>query len=205
MIPNQEPLDSATQRIRDPRIRFYLDNFTVIEAWAQLRIEANEALHELLLDLVDTLTQQALDRGDADIEVRADEITNSRKPRVTMTRRSWQDPSGHSPAAIVVEWHSPPIDKNGELFLYVGVRVGDRRRRDLRVAKYLSGLAPALRGQLGSPWEREADSFPVWRWITPQGESLDEAALLDDARRAAWACWDVSAKHIDGVLSNLDA
>jgi hypothetical protein len=141
------------------------------------------------------------ERGSTDVDVRLDEITNTRKPRIVLTRHSWQDTNGHSPAAIAIEWHRPPIDKTGELYFYVGVRVGDRGRRDLRVAKYLSGLAPTLRSQLGSPWERESESFPNWRWITPQGDALDETAVINEARSAAWACWQVCAEHIDEVLA----
>jgi hypothetical protein len=201
MTLEPEAPEPVRHRIKEERIRFYLDNFKVIETWAQLRVEANEALHELFLDMVDTLAEDAIERDSPDVDVRLDDFTNSRKPRIVLTRRSWQDANGHVPAAIAIEWHRPPIDKTGELYFYVGVRVGDRGSRDLHVAKHLSGLAPALRSRLGSPWERESESFPVWRWITPQGDGLDETALVNEARSAAWTCWEACAQHIDDVLA----
>ena len=185
--------------IKNERVRFYLDNFQAIETWARLRGEANEELHDVLLDLADTLTRDAVDRGHDDVTVFADDVTNARRPRLVIVRRGWQDGDGRSPAAVVVEWHHPPIEKDG-LHLYVGIRAGDRGGRDVSVGTYLSKVAPALRAQLGAPWQREAENFPVWRWITPEGDTIDEAALLDEARRAAWRCWDVAARHIDDAV-----
>jgi hypothetical protein len=111
------------------------------------------------------------------------------------------DPTGQAAAAVVIEWHNPLFDQTGELYLYVGVRVGEHRRRDQRLAAHLSTLAPTLRRQLGQPWEREAEAFPVWRWIRTEGTHIDEIALLDQARTAAWQCWHVAAPHIDRFLA----
>ena len=182
-------------------MRFYLDNYKMIETWAQIHGEANQELHDLFLDMADTLSQDAVDQGHTDIVVRADEHTNPRKPRILITRRAWHSSNGDAPAATAIEWYRPPIGKDGELYLYVGVRVGDRGRRDQRTAKHLSTLAPTLRRELGPPWEKEHGSFPVWRWIAPQGEALDEAYLVAEARRAAWECWDTCARPIDDAFN----
>lgn len=200
MTGTDEPEHFGINRIKDDRVRFYLDNFKMIETWAQVRAEANQELHDVFLDMGEALTVEATDRGYSDVVVRVDEQTNPRKPRILITRRAWHGTNGEAPAATAIEWHQPPIDKGGELYLYVGVRVGDRRRRDLRVAKHLNSLAPALRRKLGSAWQKEDENFPIWRWIQPQGDTLDEIFLVNEARRAAWACWEATAHHIDDAL-----
>ncbi|WP_250030182.1 hypothetical protein [Paractinoplanes maris] len=197
-----EPEGPELRRIHDDRVRFYLDNYKAIETWARIRSDANKELHELSLSMVDTIAQDVLARGDTGIDVRADDLTNPRKPRVVLARRTWRpsDGEGEAPAAIVIEWHNPPIDKRGEFTMYVGVRVGDRDRRDKRVAKYLSERAPRLREALGHPWLAESESFPVWRWVLQEGDALDELAILETARESAWRCWDTCAAVIDDVL-----
>lgn len=197
--PSLEPI--RIQPVEDARVRFYLDNYRAIETWAHLRSEANDVLHELLLDLVGVLAEDAQDI-DPDIIVESD-TGQRRRSRIAITRRSWHDPGGPAPAAVVIEWHRPPLDNAGELYLYVGIRVRDRRRRDRALADQLSALAPTLKRQLGRPWEPESEAFPVWRWITPDGDGLDELALLDQARSAAWQCWHVAAKEIDRLLTQM--
>ncbi|GGN82219.1 hypothetical protein GCM10010112_59450 [Actinoplanes lobatus] len=190
----------AIGRIKDERVRFYLENFKMIEEWARVRTDANQELHDLFLGMAEVLTVEAESRGYDDVVVRVDEDTNPKKPRILIAKRDWFGSDDVTPAATAIEWHQPPIDKSGELYMYVGVRMGDRRRRDLRVAKYLSSLAPALRRTLGSEWEKEAEAFPVWRWIQPQGDSLDELFIVEEARRAAWTCWEATSHHIDEAL-----
>jgi hypothetical protein len=56
------------------------------------------------------------------------------------------------------------------------------------------------RRRLGKPWESEHGSFPVWRWIQPEGERLDEQALIEQARRSAWDCWRVCAGPIQEAM-----
>ncbi len=201
MTGTDEPEDMGVSRIRDDRVRFYLDNFKMIETWAQVRKDANEELHEIFLDMTEELTVEATDRGFTDAIVRVDDHTDPKKPRILITKRAWCSVDDETPAAaMAIEWYQPPIDKNGELNLYVGVRVGDRRRRGLRVAKHLSGLAPALRRTLGNAWNKEHESFPIWRWIQPEGDAIDEVSLVNEARQAAWACWEATAHHIDEAL-----
>ncbi|MCY1139398.1 hypothetical protein OWR29_15470 [Actinoplanes sp. Pm04-4] len=196
----QDATGPAFRPIHNDRVRFYLDHFKIIEEWAAIRGEANEELHNLFLNQVDTLAQEVLARGHKDIDVRADEETNPRKPRIVMSKHGWQNAAGQAPAAIVIEWHNPSINRHGEFTMYVGVRVGDRGVRDERVADRLSGLAPQLRRTLGQPWEAESESFPVWRWILQDGDTLDEGSLLAEARAAAWKCWDVCSGVIDEVV-----
>lgn len=199
-VTDNGPAGEPVRRISNERVRFYLDNYKMIETWAQIRAEANQELNDLFLSMVDSLSLDAVGRGYDDIVVRADEQTNPRKPRILITRRAWHNAHGDAPAATAIEWDRPPIGKDGDLIFYVGIRVGDRSQRDKRTVKHLSALAPTLRNQLGAPWEKEHGSFPVWRWIAPAGESLGEAGLADEAQRAAWKCWQVCAPHIDEAL-----
>ncbi|WP_433612688.1 hypothetical protein ACQP2P_02020 [Dactylosporangium sp. CA-139114] len=186
--------------IDDPQVRFYLDHWHAIETWAALRRDADEALQDRLLDLVDVLADDARTIGD-DIDIHTD-TSDRRKPRIAISRRSWRDAAGRVPAATVIEWQKPLIDRDGELQLYVGLRVGERRRRDQQVGAQLSGLAAAFRQRLGRPWEREDEAFPVWRWVTVPGTVIDEIALLEDARAGAWDCWNVTAGAIDDILAH---
>jgi len=193
-------VDPSLGRVEDPRVRFYLDNHKIIETWASLRADAVAALQDLILDLVPVLGADAVHHDEPDLFVRADD-SDARRPRIVMSRRHWQDTSGQVPAAVVIEWNNPIIDKDGEVHFYVGVRVWRQGRRGVRVASRLSELAPGLCSQLGKPWAREAESFPVWRWIEPDGDRLDEIALLDQARAAAWQCWAVAAPHIESLTT----
>jgi hypothetical protein len=186
--------------IGDARVRFYLDHHQAIEEWAALRQEANTAIHACLLDLADQLAIDAQTLNDDNIDVRVD-TSNSRLPHIAITHRQWHEAAGHTPAAIVVEWSQQPLDNRGELHLYVGVRVGEQRRRDQRLLAELTALGPALRQQLGRPWEREDGAFPVWRWIQHTGPTLDEIAIVQEARTAAWQCWSATAMHIDRLVT----
>ncbi|MEU2614131.1 hypothetical protein ABZ570_21480 [Micromonospora sp. NPDC007271] len=186
--------------IGDPRVRFYLDHQQAIDTWAQLREEANQALHDLLLDLVDILANDASSLPDGDdIEVSAD-TDDLRKPRIVIARRRWMD-RGKATAAIVIEWGRHVIDDHGEATLFVGVRAGERGRRNQAVSAKLSRLAPRMRSDLGGhPWQREDDSFPVWRWVLPEGTGIDELAWMAQIRDAAWRCWKIASEHIDRIV-----
>jgi hypothetical protein len=190
--------DLGIASVENPRVRFYLDNYKIIETWAQLRTEAIDTLQELLTDLVDVLAADAVQHNEPDLIVRADD-SDTRRPRITMLRRGWQDSANQVPAAVVIEWYNPIINKDGDLHLYVGIRVQRQAPRGARIANQLSRLAPELRSQLGKPWQREAESFPLWRWIEPDGDRLDEIDLLEQARTAAWQCWALAAPHLETV------
>jgi hypothetical protein len=193
-----EPSHLPIGPIEDPRVRFYLDNRGIIETWAALRKTANDVLKDLLLELVDVLAADALHLGN-DIEVGA-EAQSERRPRIAVVRRSWRDPRGQAPAAVVVEWYRQLLNEEG-LWLYVGVRLGDRGRRDQKMKAHLEASAPRLRRALGPGWKDLHDDFPVWRWIGAREEDrIDELSILQETRTAVWECWNAARSEIDAAL-----
>lgn len=174
-------------RIEDPRARFYLDNYRTIETWAALQREAAALLVEGLLDLAPVFEADAERLGQ-----RLEVLLNDNATRVILRRPEWGTGVG-----IGLEWTRAVFDRQAEVSLYAGLQhdaseIAEENRRRL------VELAAVTQTRLGSAWKSGTGAWLLWRWIRPQGESLDEQALFAHARREVWRCWEAIAPALDG-------
>ncbi len=176
--------DPILPRIEDERARFYLDNYATIELWASLRNEVAALLGEGLLDLGSVFTADA-ERLSETVEL----ITNDRQTQVLMRRPDWIGGVG-----IGVEWAQSLINKQGQVWLFCGLRQ-ERDQVSEENQDRLVEIGRAAQTRLGAPWTKEK-TWPVWRWLRPSGDAIDERDLYSLARRQVWRCWEETAAEI---------
>jgi hypothetical protein len=174
-------------RIEDARARFYLDNFATIEKWASLRREAATLLVDGLIELAGVFASDA-EAADETIGV----ATNERGTILQLRRPSWIQG-----VTVGLEWSQSLIGASGQVSLYAGMRQ-ERGLVSEANQRHLLGIGGAACSNLGNVWVCEK-VWPVWRWIRPSGERLDDLELYASARRETWRCWDAVAAKIDDL------
>lgn len=91
-------------RIKDERIKFYLEHEDRIKEWAAIKNEVNEFAHRFYLSLRDDINGAITENPDWEAEscVRRDE--NTKWPFVGLRRTTWPYKAGEFSPKIVMEW-----------------------------------------------------------------------------------------------------
>lgn len=176
--------------IQNPRVRFYLEHRQQIEAWADLRSEAAQAIDEWLLSLEDAFRQLAGALG-PDVMVVA--VAEGPYPAIRMFRKAWPGSDRQDPSVCVsLEWPRGKVRFMGNAHPYVGVRCPPPRQ-----PWGTALLAERPKGKFSS-----TAYWVAYRYEEPAVEfHLDPEVYQRQLLNAVKAIWDEFAPAVDRCLS----
>lgn len=159
----------------EPRAQFYFDNYKRIEEWAALRSEAATALHGQLLSLAEQVLADAA--GSEDVLCRTSDLDEGSYPRVVLERPAWRRAGETSaPFGIAIEWERTPIDRTGQLKLYVAVRGNTEHPRHPDVGDAVKAASATWKRELPGSWTGNSTTWPCFTWVRPN-DRIDVQAL----------------------------
>lgn len=169
--------------VTDPRVVFYLRHQRLIDEWASVRSDAQDAAHRFFLSLDSDVAELA-----GRLEGVEPEVRDATYSRVCLFRPEWFAPTGELLVLVGLEWRrSDATFVDGTRLLGVRVDAGVEAGRSLR--PLVGDRVRHLRTNAGFP-----ESTSYWAAYrdapTPDGDYWDDLSglreKLVDSIRLAW-------------------